>query len=322
MMMTARKCALWVLGFAAMSVACDQAQLVAPTNSTVTVTAASSFVPTGGSTDVTAFVAESGGTAVQNGTTVRFTTNLGRMEPIEAQTRNGYATATFLAGDSSGVADVRATSGAAGGAESSTAGAGASNVVQITVGAAAVETVVLGANPSTVVAGGGTVTLLATVVNAKGGALSGVSVTFSSSAGQLGSQVVVTDSAGQARTTLTTDRTTTVTAQAGVKTSSAVTITANASVAASLTATSEAPVLGIGQRWTFVASVTPANDPSAQPVEFTFDFGDGSQVTINGGTYSYIYTAGALSVRSVTVTIRLSNGSTVTAQTQILLGAF
>ena len=38
-----------------------------------------------------AFVAEAGGTPVQNGTTVRFTTNLGRVDPVEAQTRNGMA---------------------------------------------------------------------------------------------------------------------------------------------------------------------------------------------------------------------------------------
>ena len=44
------------------------------------------MLPTGGSTEVSASVFEEAGTPVQNGTTVRFSTNLGRVEPAEAQT--------------------------------------------------------------------------------------------------------------------------------------------------------------------------------------------------------------------------------------------
>src|SRR5262245_33676036 len=94
---------------------CDTVPLTAPSGSTVTISAASSFVPTGGTTEVTAFVSEESGTAVQNGTTVRFSTNLGRMDPIDTQTKNGYAVATFVAGDTSGVATIVANSGSSGG---------------------------------------------------------------------------------------------------------------------------------------------------------------------------------------------------------------
>ena len=90
-------------------IACDKMPLVAPTASTVTVTSGALVLPAGGSTEVSAFVAESGGTPVQNGTAVRFATNLGRVDPAEAQTRNGMAITTFHAGDVSGIADVRAT---------------------------------------------------------------------------------------------------------------------------------------------------------------------------------------------------------------------
>jgi hypothetical protein len=305
--------------------ACDKAQLTAPTNSTVSITTASSFVPTGGTTEVTAFVAESSGTPVQNGTVVRFSTNLGRVEPVDAQTRGGYAVATFVAGDASGVADVRATSGAIGGTTSTTPGATASNIVQITVGAAAVETVVLGANPGSVPVGGGTVNLLATVVRADGGALPGVTVTFTASAGQLADTVVTTDTSGQARTTLSTDRQTTATAQAGTKTSNTVTVTANANVVPTLTAAGDAVVVGVGQRWTFTATLTPANEPSAQPTQFDWSFGDGANATTNSNSTSYVYSSPASSpntVRTVSVSIRLTNGQTVVASTQILLGAF
>src|SRR5262245_36730076 len=101
-----------VLAFAA--TACDTVPLTAPSGSSLTISAASSFVATGGTTEVTAFVMEEGGLPVQNGTSVRFTTNLGRMEPAEAQTRNGYAISTFVAGEIAGLADVSASSGGIG----------------------------------------------------------------------------------------------------------------------------------------------------------------------------------------------------------------
>ena len=67
-----------------------------------------------GVTEISAYVIEQAGTAVQNGTSVRFTTSLGRVDPVEVETHNGMATTTFFAGDVSGVAEVRATSGNAG----------------------------------------------------------------------------------------------------------------------------------------------------------------------------------------------------------------
>ena len=322
MTMASRVCVGLSMMLALAVASCHSLPLLAPTDSTVTLTAASVVVPTGGSTEVTAFVAESSGTPVQNGTTVRFTANLGRVEPLEAQTRNGYAVATFLAGDASGVAEVRATSGAVGGTAGEGAGASSSNVVQITVGAAAVKTVLLGANPGTVPPGGGTVNLLATVVSDNGGSLPGLTVTFLASAGQLGSLTALTDASGQARTTLTTDRTTKVTAQAGAVSSNEVTVTPLLTVVPNLAAVADAAVPAVGQRWTFTATISPANDPAAQPVQFDWSFGDGATLTTNGSTTSHIYTSGANSARVVSVAIRLTNGQTVVATTEILLGTF
>ena len=211
---------------ALVAIACDTVPLTAPTGSSVTITAASVVVPTGGTTEVTAFVLEGSGTAVQNGTTVRFTSNLGRMEPIEAQTKNGYATSTFVAGEVSGVADVTATSGPAGGGTSGGGtGNGAatpttttgSNSVKITVGAAASDTVVLNASRSTVPQGGGTVTLIASVLDINGNRLRNAPINFSTTAGTLSATVATTDVSGEARVDLTTNREATVTARAGAK---------------------------------------------------------------------------------------------------------
>ena len=210
---------------ALVAIACDTVPLTAPTGSSVTISTANSIVPINGTTEITAFVLEGSGTAVQNGTTVRFTSNLGRMEPIEAQTKNGYATSTFVAGEISGVADVTATSGPAGGGTSgggtgnggAAATATGSNSVKITVGAAASETVVLNANPSSVPLGGGTVTLIASVLDINGNRLRNVPVNFSTDAGTLSATVANTDANGEARVELTTNREANVTARAAAK---------------------------------------------------------------------------------------------------------
>lgn len=314
------------------AMACDTVPLTAPTGSALTVTAASSFVPTGGTTEVTAFVAEEGGNVVQNGTSVRFTTNLGRMEPAEAQTRNGVAVSTFIAGDASGVADVVATSGGIGAGSSGSGGGNggstttASNKVTITVGAAGVETVILAANPGSVPNDGGTVELLATVSGANGRSVPGVLVTFAASDGQLGSATAITDANGLARTTLTTIRTATVTASAGGKTSAAVTVTRRdpPSVAtATITATGATPVVGLGQSFTFTANVvvTPP-DTSILATRFEWVFGDGTSATTNGPSTTHVYTTGAGTIRIASVRIQLTNGQTIEASTEILLGTF
>ena len=86
---------------ALLTTACDKVPLLAPANSAITLSANSLVVPAGGSTGLTAFVTESSGTPVQNGTTVRFTATLGSVTPAETQTTNGIAVATFQAGMSS-----------------------------------------------------------------------------------------------------------------------------------------------------------------------------------------------------------------------------
>ncbi len=216
-----------VLAFVCLS--CDSVPLLAPTNSSVTIDAQSRVVPTGGTTEVTATVIESSGTPVHNGTLVRFTTTLGRMDPVEAQTRNGMATTTFIAGEDSGIAEVRATSGAAGGSTTTppststppgttTPTTSNSNVVQIAVGAGAVDTVTVRANPSSVsTTGGGTVTVTATVLGTGGRLLSGIPVNFTVNRGTLSSTSAVTNGQGQAQVTLTTNGETTITVVAGTK---------------------------------------------------------------------------------------------------------
>src|SRR5262249_32878686 len=149
------------------------------------------------------------GTPVQNGTLVTFTTTLGTIEPREARTNNGQVTAQFLTGNQSGTAKVGAVSGGAKATE-----------VEIKVGAAAADALTLSVAPgsnATVPSTGGTVQLVAVVLDASGNRLPGVPVTFTNSAGTLSLNSVITDSNGEARTVLTTSRESVVSATAGGK---------------------------------------------------------------------------------------------------------
>ncbi len=342
MMMLSRISFVCAALVAIVAVACDTVPLTAPTGSTLTISAGSSFVQLGGTTEITAFVLEGSGTAVQNGTTVHFATNLGRIDPVDAQTKNGYAVTTFIAGEVSGLADVVATSGGTGGTTTtppSTGNGGGtgtttpastnSNAVRITVGGAGVETVLLAATPGSVPSEGGTVDLLATVAAANGRNVPGTLVTFASSEGTLSSSTAMTDANGQARVSLTTTRAATVTASAGGKQSTAVTVARRdpAGVAtATVAATPATAVPGSGgQTVSFVATVTvsPA-DPAIQANKFEWDFGDGRSATTSGPSIAHVYTDpdDKKKAKTVTVTITLTNGQTLVASTQFLLGDF
>jgi len=107
--------------------ACDKVPLLAPVASTISVSAASTTLQPGGTTEVAAVVTEEAGTPVQNGTTVYFSTTSGTVEPASAQTSGGVARVTFTAGSAAGTAKVTAFSGRA---ESGVP----ANTVDITIG--------------------------------------------------------------------------------------------------------------------------------------------------------------------------------------------
>ena len=64
---------------AVVAASCDKVPLTSPTGSTILLSASTNIVPIDGSAEITATVTESAGTAVQNGTTVVFRADLGRM---------------------------------------------------------------------------------------------------------------------------------------------------------------------------------------------------------------------------------------------------
>ena len=254
-MLTRSTVALFIALASLVTASCEQVPLLAPSESTITISASTSTLPIAGSTQITAFVSESSGTPVHNGTLVRFTSTLGRVEPPEVETHGGSATTTFIAGNASGIAEIRATSGGATGGD----GATPTNAVLIRIGAAAANSVVLTASPSRVPATGGTITLIGSALDASGNRLTGVPVTFSSDAGTLSATVAVTDSNGEARVALTTNREARVTAFAGDKTSAVFTVAVSTATSLTLATSPAAPLSGTPVTLTItpVAGIAP-----------------------------------------------------------------
>jgi hypothetical protein len=198
------------------------------------------------------------GTPVQNGTLVSFTTTIGRIEPSEARTNNGQVRVRFVAGNQSGSATITAFSGGA-----------SARIENLLVGTAAAERVVISASPQTLGPAGGTSQIAARVEDVGGGGIVGVAVTFITNAGQLSASSVVTDDSGTARTTLTTTRESTVTANVAGKTAE-ITVGLNPRTGVTITGPTTSIAAGLP------ASFTVGVGSTANVRDVTVDFGDGS----------------------------------------------
>jgi PKD repeat protein len=198
--------------------ACQRVPLLAPTGSTITLTASTTALPMNGTTQLIAQVIEAGGTPPHSGTHVIFTTTLGTIEPSETETDvNGRAVVAFKAGNANGTATITASSGGA--------TVAAANAVKIAVGTAAVGGLSLTASPTTIAASGGSSTIAAVVSDIAGNVLPGVPVTFTTDNGSVDPSFATTDANGRATSTLRTSRTAKVTATAGIGSTSGTTTT-------------------------------------------------------------------------------------------------
>src|SRR6059036_29000 len=90
--------ALCVLAGCVLVQACNKVPLLAPTGSSITLTASATVLPVNGTTQLIAQVLESAGTPPQDGTLVTFTTTLGTVQPPQAETSGGRVIVTFNAG--------------------------------------------------------------------------------------------------------------------------------------------------------------------------------------------------------------------------------
>ena len=310
---------------AVLTVACDKVPLFAPSQSTITLTAGQRVLALNASVEVTAVVVEPSGTPVQNGTAVRFSTTLGRVDPVEVETRNGVATATFHAGSTSGIADVRAISGAAGGttpAAGNAAATTATNVVTFTIGAAAADTVTVRTNPSSVPASGGIVEVSAIVLDARGQGIAGIPVTFSANNGTLTNIVSISNANGVATVGLTTNVTTKVTATVGSKAvaDATVSVLGTPSITINCTGSGTTPGSSCSQTVGLPFTFTIAKASTSTPLVSAFlDFDDGNRASL--GTLSspvtVTHTYFSQNPYTARVTATDINGQTTTASVAV-----
>jgi hypothetical protein len=292
--------------------ACQKVPLLAPSGSTITLTAGSTALSVNGTTDIIAQVLEAAGTPPQDGTVVIFTTTLGSIEPLEARTNGGRVTVKFRAGTANGTAIITASSGGA--------SASGANAARVAVGTAAVGSVRVSANPTLLPSTGGLATITGTVVDINGNPLSSAPVTFSTTAGTLEQVAVSTDANGLATAVLRTTTAATVTVGVGAQAPApaptppatpgapttptptpapATTGTASGSVTVNITGTPAllitAPAAGLtaGLPAAFTFAVTAATTNGNPIRDVTVEWGDGQSqnlgATTGTVTVSHVY---------------------------------
>jgi hypothetical protein len=152
--------------------------------------------------------------------------------------------------------------------------------VSIVVGAAAANTLVLTASPSSISQLGGTSVITATVYDVNNNALSGVQVAFGTDQGTLSPVSAITNGSGQAQTTLTATQAATVTATVGAK-SGTVKVATNAVPAVTITGPTTTPTVGLSA----VFTLTVAAGSGAAPIRSVIvSFDDGLSTSLGAAT--------------------------------------
>nr|MDP9121181.1 Ig-like domain-containing protein [Acidobacteriota bacterium] len=139
--------------------ACDKASPVAPSGSTIVISANPSFVTSAtGTSTITVIARKANGTPVNRGTQVTFTVDIGTIDQSARTDNNGIATATLHGDGRLGKATVMASIGGG-----TTGGA----MVAVTFGNPE-KSITLQADPPTIPSAGGSVRLVALVRDAQG----------------------------------------------------------------------------------------------------------------------------------------------------------
>ena len=316
---------LTALASLSLAAACDKVPLLAPSGSVITIFPTAPSVGLNGTVEIVATVIEQGvtstppangtatatpstgqagsGTPVQNGTLVSFTSTIGRIEPSEARTQNGQVRVKFIASGQSGTATITAFSGGA-----------SAKIENFFVGAAAAERITLSASPQNLGPSGGQSQISARVEDTAGAGLIGVPVSFSASTGQLSASSAVTDETGTARTTLTTSREATVTANVAGKTAE---LTIGLNPRTGVTLSGPAQPVSAGLPATFTVGV----GSTANVRDVTVDFGNGRRQSLGAisGSTTVQNTYAVAGTYSVSATATEASGFTEQVATSVTI---
>ncbi|HXO22401.1 MAG TPA: PKD domain-containing protein [Thermoanaerobaculia bacterium] len=281
---------------------CDKATPVAPSGSTIAISANPAVITSTGTSAITAIARKANGTPVNPGTQIQLATTLGTIDAVVATDSSGVAHATLHATGRAGTAKVTAISGAI--------AMPAEVDVMIGIGAGSIT---LQATPSSVPQTGGKIQLVALVRDDQGQPLAGASINFSSQIGTLtsGGAFKQTDSNGSASDTLKVS-------SADISTLAANTFTVTAQVAGSTgMLMSQTFMVNIAKppvaSFTFVPTkltVVFTDTSVPRPTSWLWTFGDGSQNTSQNPVHTYA----AAGSYAVTLTATNSLGSTSSSQ--------
>lgn len=323
-----------VFGLCLLVAGCEKVSLVAPSGSSIILTAQATALPANGTTDLIAQVLEAAGTPPHSGTVITFTTTLGGVEPSEARTDiSGRVIVKFRAGTNSGTATINATSGGA-----TTIKSDGSGAVKIAVGTAAVARVSVSAAPNPVPAVGGTSMITANVSDINGNVLPSAPVIFTTTAGSLADSLVTTGADGSARTSLVTSVQATVTATVGVQgtggatggtggtgnTSGTASGTVQVNVAGApglvITPPATPPSVGLPANFTFVVTAAATNPSTIRNLRVSWGDGETRDLGAVTGTsvQSHVYDNPGTYTVVGTVTDAIGNSTTVSASVTVI----
>ncbi|MCX6580458.1 MAG: PKD domain-containing protein [Candidatus Aminicenantes bacterium] len=256
---------------------CKEALLTAPDKATLIVTVNPPSIPLGGQAMVRVLGYKASGTPLPDGAKIFFAANIGAIEPMK-ETLNGLAEALFQSNDNrSGTATITVTSGKA---------EVTPDPVTITIGAAALESLVLSADPTVLPPGGGFSTIRVTAYDEALNTLPNITVILSTDAGELNSKgnPLTTDAGGKVEDLLNTHTAAQVTAACGdVAASITVTVETNQPPIASFVYSPTGP--GVEETVYFNASAS--SDPDGNIVSYEWDFGDGGAGTGQKSEHRY-----------------------------------
>jgi len=253
----------------------EKETILAPTDAFMTLRSDVQFVAANATATISAELKKIDGTPAPDGTEIVIQASAGTLDQQKLRVKNGTATATFRAGATTGTVRITASSGAINAELSLRVGSAPPGNLSIVPGATVLP------------AGGGETEVVATVSSSTGALVAGAPVSFSATAGTVSASDVTTNERGEARTTLRTPSTATVSATVlGLAASTTVRVRIPAVVRVS--ASPSEPT--VGQAVTVTVAVTADGSPLAGRLRLVFGDGQTKEVGGIGGSHASSYT--------------------------------
>ncbi|MGE3845047.1 MAG: Ig-like domain-containing protein, partial [Vicinamibacterales bacterium] len=178
----------------------EKETILAPTDAFMTLRSDAQFVPANATATISAELKKIDGTPAPDGTEIVIQATAGTLDQQKLRVKNGTATATFRAGATTGTVRITASSGAI------------NAELSLRVGSAPPGNLSIVPAATVLPSGGGETDIIATVSSPTGALVVGAPVSFSTTSGTVSADDVTTNDRGEARTTLRTSATATVSA--------------------------------------------------------------------------------------------------------------